>query len=118
MCSRIVVRAMESWLLADHENFGNFFGIAPNRIPHDVESLSDPKQTLVNLCRKPNKRDIREGVVPRAGGRRKVGPEYTATGREFARDLWDPSAARLNAPSLDREMLSLERLRNKLVDPP
>lgn len=118
MCFRIAVRAMESWLLADHENCGNFFGIAPNRIPHDVESLSDPKETLVNLCRNSKKRDIREGVVPRAGGRRKVGPEYIATVREFVRDVWDPSLARLNAPSLDRAMLSLERLRTRLNDLP
>ena len=116
MCFRIAVRAMEAWLLADHRNCAEHFGIVPNRMPNDVEALSDPKETLVNLCRRSKNGAIRQRVVPREDAGRKVGPEYNATVSEFAREVWNPNAARANSPSLDRAMLCLERLRVRLLD--
>ena len=116
MCFRIAVRSMETWLIADYKNCARFFGISYNRMPHDVEMLPDPKQTLVTLCDSSTNKGIREGMVPRATGGRKVGGEYTALVREFARKEWDPSKARDNSLSLDRAMRCLERLRSNIVD--
>lgn len=116
MCFRIAVRAMETWLLADYKNCARFFGIPLNRMPHDVEMLPDPKQKLVMLCRGSIKTEMRKGMVPRASGGRKVGGEYTALVREFARNEWDPCLARDNSMSLDRAMGCLERLRSRVVD--
>ena len=107
---------METWLLADYENCSRFFGVPLNQMPDNVEILPDPKQALVELCRKSRRTEIQKGMVPRASGGRKVGGEYTALVREFARDEWDPSLARNNSPSLDRAMRCLERLRSSIID--
>lgn len=116
MCFRIAVRAMEAWLLADYENCARFFGIPRNRMPHDVETLPDPKQTLVALCRRSRIAATRQGMVPRLGGGRKVGGEYTAMVREFAKNEWDPLGARNNSSSLDSAVRCLERLRSRIGD--
>ena len=110
MCFRIAVREAEAWLLADARSFAQFFGVSTARVPHNVESLSDPKQSLVNLCRGSRKRDIRDGMVPRQGSRRVVGESYRLLVSEFVEDAWDPQQARLAAPSLDRALIALERL--------
>ena len=110
MCFRLAVRELEAWLMADVENCASFLGVGRKSMPLEVESLRAPKQDLVNLARKSRRRDIREGMVPPAGSRRRVGPEYTALLREFVQSSWDPQTARSNSPSLDRAMKCLERL--------
>lgn len=110
MCFRLAVREVESWLMADVDNCASFLGVGRKSMPLEVESRNAPKQDLINLARKSRKRDIREGMVPPADSRRRVGPEYTALLREFVQSSWDPQAARSNAPSLDRAMRCLERL--------
>lgn len=113
MCLRLAVRAVEAWLLADHEAFAEYFGIR-RRLPDDPEQEPDPKATVVNLCRKSGKPRIREGMVPRPGGRRSVGPEYVALIQDYAASAWDPERARLAAASLHRAMNSLERMKERL----
>lgn len=110
MCFRVAVREAEAWLLADADGCAHYFGVSRANVPRDVELLSDPKQSLVNLCRRFRKRDIREEMVPRRGSRRSVGESYRVVLREFVEEAWDPQQARLTAPSLDRAMLALERL--------
>lgn len=110
MCFRIAVREAEAWLLADAGSFAQFFGVSKAKVPRDVESLSDPKQSLVNLCRGSRKRAIREGMVPRQGSRRDVGENYRIFVSEFVEDAWDPQQARLASASLHRALRALERL--------
>ena len=111
MCFRLAVREVESWLMADRTNCSSFFGVLPKSIPTSVDVILDPKQSLVNLCRRSRKRDMKQGMVPRPDSKRIVGPEYTALVREFVRDSWDPEAARANSQSLDRALRCLYRLR-------
>jgi hypothetical protein len=105
MCFSIVVRALEAWLLADPERFSDFFHVARRKIPLDVESLPQPKVTLVNLSGQSRRMEIRKDMVPRPGSGRLVGPAYTSRIVEFASDRdqgWRPSVAAQNAPSLNR----------------
>lgn len=111
MCFRLAVREVEVWMMADRKSFANFFSVGLGTMTSSVEGLHDPKQTLVNLCRKSKKRDIREGMAPRPGSGRVVGPRYTSLLREFAHEPWDPAAARMNSQSLDRALRCLDRLR-------
>ena len=109
MCLRLAVRQVEAWLLADRESFAARFDIR-RRLPESPEAEPDPKATVVNLCRGSGSRDVRGAMVPRPESGRKVGPEYAANIRSYAEHDWDPERARTSAPSLDRAILSLEKM--------
>ena len=111
MCFRLVVRSIEAWLLADHEGFEEYFGTRA-RLPDAVDELDYPKDELIEQCRKSTKRDIRQGIPPRAGSGRKLGPDYVALVADFSQGVWNPSRARQRSPSLDRALRDLDRLRN------
>ena len=99
---RIAVRAVEAWLLADDEAAGRFLGVARSVIPRDPENLINPKLILVNLARRSRRRAIRDSLVPRVGTSAIVGPGYTSSIIEFARDVWRPEAAAVRSQSLAR----------------
>lgn len=107
---RFAVRSVEAWLLADIEGFSQFFGVRVDAIPRNTQTLPNPKLALVGTCRRSRRRAIREGVVPRAGSGRVVGPEYTATIREFVDQTWDIDRAATEAPSLARAIADVQRI--------
>jgi hypothetical protein len=100
MCFRVVVRAIEAWLLADRARIAQWLGLPLDVIPQAPEALVDPKVTLVQLARRSRNRVLREELVPAAGTRAKVGSGYTGRMIEFATDLWQPRVAALDSPSL------------------
>ena len=100
-------------MLADHQAFAHYFAIG-RRLPHRVDELDDPKQHLIDLCRRSRSKDIREGVPPRPGSGRRVGPEYVAIIREYALSSWSPDRARNQSPSLERALEGLAELRTWL----
>ncbi len=110
MCFRIVVRAVEAWLLADRTAIAGYLGVPVARIPADPERLDDPKQTLVNLARRSSRREIREGLVPRPESGRQVGPTYTSHMIEYAQTAWRPEVAEQTADSLRRLRMRLDAL--------
>ncbi len=105
---RIAVRSLEAWLMADVEAAKRYFGV--RRLPTDPEQLPRPKVVLVAACRKSTRAAIREGMATRGSISGVVGPQFVPIVTEFARDVWDPDRARLNAPSLDRTLRRLEAL--------
>lgn len=107
---RFAVRSVESWLMADVDGFSQFFGLHVSRVPREPDALPDPKHALVDTCRRSRSRAIREGVVPRPGSGRRVGPEYTATIREFVGQAWDIDRAETESPSLARAIADVERI--------
>lgn len=113
MCFRLAVRATEAWLLADHDAFADYFGVR-RRLPSRVDQLNDPKQFLIDLCRRSKRKDIREGIPPRPGGGRTVGPEYVAIVRDYGLGCWNPDRARNRSPSLERALECLAGLRTWL----
>lgn len=110
LCLRVAVRAVESWLLADHEALAGFLRIAATRVPREPERLMDPKRVLVDLARKSRLRAIREDMVPRAGSGRPVGPAYVSRAIEYVRSAWRPDVAAHRADSLRRAIACLHRL--------
>jgi hypothetical protein len=99
---RIAVRAVESWLLADQESLAAFLSISASHIPANPESLSNPKETLVNLARRSRRRALREEMTPRPGSGRPIGPAYTSRLMEFAQTQWRPDIASRHSDSLRR----------------
>ena len=105
---RVVVRELESWLLADREGLAEFLNVPTGRVPSRPEELDDPKRTLVNLARRSRSRTIREALVPPSGSTRQEGALYASEMIRFIHKSWNIQAARRNAPSMDR---CLERLK-------
>jgi hypothetical protein len=101
---RVAVREVESWLLADSENFAKFLGLKPSRIPTATDEIPDPKAALVELARHSRFGHVRDAIVPRRGSTAKQGPDYNGCLGRFIRENWNIRAASVNSPSLARTM--------------
>lgn len=108
---RVAVLEIESWILADRESMAEWLGIALNNTPRFPETLEDPKRTLVQLASRSRARQLRESIAPaRVAGTHRVGPRYNELVSNFVTGHWNPEAARLNAPSLDRAIARIAEL--------
>jgi len=110
MCFRVVVRAIESWLMADREALARYFGISAARVPADPDALSDPKGTLVKLAAKARQVELRSDVVPDPCGGRRSGPGYVFRIAEFVDEYWRPEIAAASSDSLRRCLCGLRQL--------
>ena len=108
LCLRIAVRQIESWLLADVAGFSLAFDV--NLKTHQIkpDESDNPKQDLINYCRRSKSRTVRWGMVPKKSGR--TGPQYTTLIRRFARTGWNPDLAAKRSPSLARALAAIDRL--------
>lgn len=110
MLFRIVVRELESWLIADRDNLADFLGVDAGFVPADPEQLEDPKRELINIARYSKRRKIRSAIVPEVGSTAQVGKLYNSEIMRFIETRWDIQIARTNAPSLNRCLLALEAI--------
>ena len=110
MVLRIAVREVESWILADREGFHEFSGVAKDRIPNKPDTLSDPKQTLINLVKRSRNRGIRDAIVPR-GPTARIGPDYNATLRRMLAEYWSIDRAMNRSPSLASAFVAIQSFR-------
>ena len=106
---RVAVREIESWLLADQENFASFFSISKKVVPAFPDKENDPKKTVISLAKRSQKREIREAIVP-IDDYASIGPEYNSKLTAFVHNFWNINFARKNSPSLDKTIKSLEKL--------
>jgi len=106
---RVVVHAIEAWLLADTEAIARFLKVPTAKIPHNPEEEIKPKVTLINIARQSRDRTIREDIAPRPDSDRREGPGYTSRLIEFALQRWNPERAAAKSPSLRRSLASLSR---------
>lgn len=108
VCLRIPVRQVESWLLADVEGFSSEFAV--NLKPHTIkpDELRNPKQYLVNLCRRSKKARVRKDMTPLPGAG--IGPRYAKRIIRFAETVWEPERAAKRSPSLKRALAAIDRL--------
>src|SRR5208337_572645 len=67
MRCRVVVRAIEAWLMADADTLSDFLHVRPAFIPANPDALGNPKESLVSLARRSTRADLRKDMVPRAG---------------------------------------------------
>lgn len=100
MLLRVVVRELESWLMADADGLTRFRGISKAVIPGNPETLPDPKQTFVNLARRCRRRLLRDAIVPTPEVSSVVGPGYIDAIEEFVAEYWSIEAAMKRSPSL------------------
>ncbi len=64
MCFRVVVRAVEAWLLADRQRLAGFLQIPLAKVPVNPEQENDPKARMVALARLSRRKEVREDMVP------------------------------------------------------
>lgn len=100
-CLRLAVRAVEAWLLADHEGIARGLRIRKSGLPPEPETLVDPKVVLRRLGQTSRDAEISRqcGATPQVFG---------ALTASLATEVWDPKRAAGRAPSLAR---ALQRLR-------
>ena len=110
MCFRIAVREVESWLMGDAESLASYFGVSRALVPSEPEKLNDPKESLVKLAKRSNKREIREGIARKGSTQLDTGPRYTALMRKYVQTHWRPEVAAKRADSLRRAMACIEKL--------
>jgi len=113
MMFRVVVKEIESWLLADRQGIAEFLHVNSAFIPHAVETLDDPKQTLIQIARRSRRKFIRETLAPAAGTTAREGILYNDEMTRFVQDHWNTEEARLNSPSLDQCIIRLNELKGK-----
>ena len=106
---RVAVHEIESWLLADRENFASFFSISQHLVPLQPDNEMDPKRIVISLAKRSKKREIREAIVP-IDDYASIGPGYNTQFQNFIQNIWDIDSARKNSPSLDKAIKSLERI--------
>ncbi len=110
MLFRVVVRAIEAWLLADREGFAKFCGAPIGKITSTPEALYDPKGELLNLVRRYGSRHLKAEILPVSGSRVPLGLGYNSTLSGFVRELWSVNRAAENADSLNRACCRLREL--------
>ncbi|HEV3257886.1 MAG TPA: hypothetical protein VG013_13455 [Gemmataceae bacterium] len=113
LCFRLVVRAVEAWLLADREALAKFLRVAAARVPRNPEQLDDPKRVVVSLARHSRSRQLRADMVPEPSSGRTTGPRYAQRLTEFAEKHWRPAVAAKHADSLRRCRQRLNELVEK-----
>lgn len=104
---RIAVREVEAWLLADMEGFSNFTGVSQASFPLEPEKEADPKQTLINICRRSRKRNVKDDIVP-INNNAAIGPNYNGRLLEYVFGDWDIERAKQRSESLQRAYQKLE----------
>ena len=110
MLLRLVVREIESWILADRTSISRFFGLRKALIPHHPEQLEDPKAKLVDLARSSQRQGLRNAIVPDDPTMNDEGPTYTIRMQRFVRNQWSVREALENAPSLHRCIEAVQRV--------
>ena len=110
MLFRVVVRELESWLLADRSNLADFLRVDVTLIPTAPEELADPKRELINIARHSRLKRIRSAIVPDPDTTAQVGKLYVSEMVQFIDRGWDLKIARTNAPSLAKCLAALESL--------
>ncbi len=108
----IVVRAVEAWLLADHETLGAFLRVPSRDLPANPDELPHPKLALIEIARRSRRKAILGGFLPAPGSTASVGPGYTAMITEFATRTWRPRIAAYRSASLGRLLRHLDRLQD------
>jgi len=107
---RVVVREIESWVLADRSSTAVFLNVALQKMPHFPEELSDPKQALINIARNSRSKSIRTALVPADNFSSSEGPLYSSELIRFVSTVWSPEQAAESSISLRKCMFRLAEL--------
>lgn len=108
---RVAVREVEAWLLGDRANLAHFLNVSRALVPRNPDDLSNPKATMIGIARRSRTRATREGLPPREGSGRSIGPLYVSELARFVQARWDIDAAAAASSSLARCLQALADLR-------
>jgi len=113
---RVVVRAIEAWLMADAESLGKFLHVPVSKFPTHPDNEENPKRTLVNLVRRHSTREsIKKAIVLHEGSGEPVGRGYGVLLQEYIQSptqLWRPEVALEHSDSLRRCVAALRTLKD------
>ena len=105
---RVVVREIESWVMADYIAFSKFFGISSAKLPFNPDSLPDPKAALLKIV-EGSRREIREAMIAKKGAIAIQGLGYNTLLCEFIRMEWSSTRALERSESLRRAYVRLQQ---------
>lgn len=103
------MREIETWLMADVDNFAKYFSVSKSHLRFNFESIDNPKEFLVNICLKSRKKSIKNGVVPSFKSSRIVGAEYNPILLDFIKNHWDFEKAKYNSQSLNKTIKAIKK---------
>jgi hypothetical protein len=106
---RVAVREIESWIMADKVSFADYISVSSDKIPHDIETIEDPKEFLLNLLKGSKKKDLKDDMLPRKGSTSKLGPLYNDILIDFISNHWELKRAVKNSRSLEKLVKSLKQ---------
>lgn len=108
---RVAVMEVEAWVMADRDSFSSFLSIPTHRIPSPTDDILNPKEFLVSLARRSQRKRVYQALVPLPGTRFSIGTQYNELLSEFVNDHWDLERAATVSPSLKRTLDRLNLLR-------
>jgi len=95
---RIAVHSVESWLMADFDNFSHFFRIPNEEMRRDLEEIIEPQKYLLFLIDKYSTKEFKDAMLPKKGA--KIGRQYNAYLTEFINKRWNYHYAERYSKSL------------------
>lgn len=104
---RFAVNELESWLLADHNNFARLLGVRADKIASQPDMLPDPKRHIAELARLSPQKAIKADLISATG---RQGRLYLPKMEKFINETWDIEAAMRRSPSLNRCVARLRSL--------
>ena len=106
---RFAVMEIESWVMAHRDAISTFLRVPLSKIPADTDTISNPKEHLINLAKQSRIGRIKRDIAPLAGSTSKVGPDYNGRLIEFIWKCWDVKIASKSSPSLQRTLKRLKQ---------
>lgn len=103
---RVAIREIESWIVADVQNFSKFLHLREKKLRKDVDEIADPKNYIFNLINNSKIRQL-SGICPR--GTARIGDDYNEKLSKFVKSSWNPQLAMVNSSSLKKTIKMLER---------
>ncbi|MBF2755024.1 MAG: hypothetical protein ISN29_07170 [Gammaproteobacteria bacterium AqS3] len=113
---RFAVMEIESWIMADRENFADYFSVDIRSVPQLPDEVPKPREEIVAIARKSRSKSIRDDLIPRHSSiSAKIGPNYGGVLSDFVKQRWNVSNAQKHSPSLKRTCQRLQTFRLKRV---
>lgn len=107
---RVVVREIESWLIADREGLASFLGVSCAKIDRNPDAIPDPKRHLLKIAGFA-KGAVRRDILPGKGVRASQGFGYNARLCEFVEKHWSSNNAAQASASLAKARLRIQGMR-------
>lgn len=105
---RFAITEVESWVMADRENFSNLLSVPVSKISLNTDTILDPKEFLIKLARSSRSSRIKKDLIPKKGSSAKIGPAYNPVLIQFVKNKWNPKNAALRSNSLKRAINKLK----------